>query len=624
MKLEYFYIKGFRRIYEAKVLMGDATFLIGENNIGKSSVLKAIETFFSETQKLSEQDFFKTTDDCTLVNEVIMEAKFIDLPAEAKTWKGFKGRIIEENVGGKNSNCIYYRKTFSRQGNVVREMKCFDKTINSKFSKCKSPNDYISAGIEEDIIKEVFSFTDGSKSIPAKEQEKLELISEIWDVNEVDAKWANNPGGIEGNISIRLPKFLIIPAEYRKDDIEGKTGTLQKMMKELFEDVREISENYKLAQHYLNLLASELSPDDDTKEFGKMVQEINTIIGGVFTETKIHIETLLGDASSITPSFDIEMSSNVRTKPERQGMGSIRSTVFALLRYRENFVERKRMAGVSLRPLIIGFEEPEMYLHPNAAALMREKIYELATSTNSKIICTTHSPYMIDLSKKIDDTDYPKQVLNSFKLEFDSGVGCFISRSVPFNTTEAYRGLQNEEKQYVKFILKIDDNIAKVFFCKRIIIVEGDTEEILLKETVNRLPDNEKKRFLTDYQIVKARGKATIISLVKYLRAMSITPFVIHDEDTEPGAVKFNDPILQSLEDEKYRFMVKHTIEDLLEYPEPSSEKPYRAYEHISKWGSEWKSIPNKWKTAFETYIAPELFDYSVQAGKENNCDSIE
>jgi hypothetical protein len=71
--------------------------------------------------------------------------------------------------------------------------------------------------------------------------------------------------------------------------------------------------------------------------------------------------------TSIKPSFEIEMSSNVRTKPERQGMGSIRSTVFALLRYREDFVERKRVAGIVIRPLITAFEEPEMYLHPNAS-----------------------------------------------------------------------------------------------------------------------------------------------------------------------------------------------------------------------------------------------------------------
>jgi predicted ATP-dependent endonuclease of OLD family len=613
MKLEYFYVKGFRRIKESKIECGDATFLIGENNIGKSSVLKALEVFFSETLKLQEQDFFKIENPKYQDDEVILEAKFIDLLDEAKTWKGFKGRVFEENINGKKSNCIYYRKTFYKNGtNGKREMKCQNKTLNENFTKCKTLNDFIDKGIDKNLIEEVFQDFDKHKTISAKERDKLELISDIWDYDETTSEWFNNPGGFEGVISIKLPKFLLIPAENRKEEIDGASGTLQKTMKELFDDVRDASDNYKQAQHYLNLLAVELDPNDDKKEFGNMIIEINKIISGVFTDTKIHIDTNLSDAkTSIKPSFEIEMSSNVRTKPERQGMGSIRSTVFALLRYREDFVERKRVAGIVIRPLIIAFEEPEMYLHPNASVMMRDKIYELATSTNSKIICTTHSPYMIDLSKKIDDNDYPKQVLNLLKLEKDENLEAYITKSVSFNTSEAYKKLQIDERQFVKFLLKIDDNIAKVFFCKKVIIVEGDTEEILIKETISRLSEEKRKQFFSNYQVVKARGKATIISLVKYLKSLSIMPFVIHDKDLVDGATKFNIPILEALDDiESNRFVVENTIEDILGYPEPSNDKPYKVYKYISEnWGENWNDVQQNWRVIFETRIAKELFE---------------
>ncbi len=613
MKLEYFYIKGYRRINEAKIEFGDATFLIGENNIGKSSVLKALEVFFSETLKLQEQDFFKIDHPEYQDEEVILEAKFIDLLDEAKMWKGFKGRIFEETINKKKSNCIYYRKTFYKNGtNGKREMKCQNKTLNTNFEKCKTLDDFIENGIDIKLIEEIFQDLDKSKNITAKEKDKLELISDIWDYDESTSDWFNNPGGFEGVISIKLPKFLLIPAENRKEEIDGSGGTLQKTMKELFDDVRDASENYKHAQHYLNLLAVELDPNDDKKEFGNMIIEINKIIRGVFTDTQIHIDTNLSDAkTSIKPSFDIEMSSNVRTKPERQGMGSIRSTVFALLRYREDFVERKRVSGIVIRPLIIGFEEPEMYLHPNASIMMRNQIYELATSTNSKIICTTHSPYMIDLSKKIDDNNYPKQVLNLLKLENNETLKAYISKSISFNTSEAYINLLADEKQFVKFLLKIDDSISKVFFCKKVIIVEGDTEEIILKETVSRLPEEKQKLFYSNYQVVKARGKATIISLVKYLKYLSITPFVIHDKDLVEGATKFNTPILEALDNvESNRFVVENTIEDILGYPEPSNDKPYKAYKYISEnWGENWGDVQKNWREIFETKIAKELFE---------------
>lgn len=611
MKLDYFYIKGFRRLKEAKIICGDATFLIGENNIGKSSVLKALEIFFSDGGKITEQDFFMNTDTGFQADEIILEAKFIDVPEEANNWRGFKGRIIKESINNIPNNTFYYRKTFARNGGFQRQMKTFSKSVKQKYSGCKNLNEFIVAGIEEELLNEIFPENDKGKNLTPKEKEKLELISELWDVNETNNDWDNNPGGIEGNIIIRLPKYLLIPAEHRKGEIEDSNGTLQKMMKDLFEDVRDTSDNYKEAQKYLNLLSEELDPADENKEFGKMLRDINSIIGGIFADTKIHIGTNLSDpSSSIKPSFDIEISSNVRTKPERQGMGSLRSTVFALLRYRENFAERKRAEGVELRPIIIGFEEPEMYLHPNAAALMRDKIYELATSSHSKIICTTHSPYMIDLSKKIDEAEYPKQVLNLFKLELDEVLNFLVCKSTAFNTTEAYRNLQNEEKHFVKFLLRLDDNIAKIFFCKKVIIVEGDTEELLLKETIERLSPARRKFFLATYQIIKAHGKATIISLVRYLKALTINPFVIHDHDTLEGAIVFNQPILEALDnDETKRFVVINTIEDILGYEQPTAEKPYKAYLHIKNtWPHNWEGVQENWRIIFSEKIAPELF----------------
>lgn len=611
MKLEYFYVKGFRRIKESKILCGDATFLIGENNIGKSSILKAMEHFFSDGVKLSDQDFFMIAETGFQVEEIIFEAKFIELPSEANTWRGFKGRVIKETINETEVNTIYYRKIFNRNGSLKREMKTFSKSLKEGFATCRNLNEFIAAGIEEQIIDEIFLDYDKSKNLTGKEKEKLELISELWEVDETSNDWANNPSGIEGNIIIRLPKYLLIPAEHKKGEIDDSNGTLQKTMRELFEDVRDSSENYKEAQKYLNLLAEELDPSDEDKEFGKMLRDLNNIIGGIFADTQIHIGTNLSDPSSaIKPSFEIEMSSNVRTKPERQGMGSLRSTVFALLRYRENFVERKRAEGVELRPIIIGFEEPEMYLHPNAAALMRDKIYELAISSHSKIICTTHSPYMIDLSRKIDEAEYPKQVLNLFKLELDDVLNALVCKSIAFNTTKAYIDLQSDEKDFVKFLLRLDDHIAKIFFCRKVIIVEGDTEELLIKETIERLTPARRKMFLASYQIVKARGKATIISLVKYLRALTIDPFVIHDHDTEQGAIIFNQPILEALgNDENKRFVVVNTIEDILGYLPPSAEKPFKAYQHIKNtWGEDWEGVQENWRVIFTERIAPELF----------------
>lgn len=95
------------------------------------------------------------------------------------------------------------------------------------------------------------------------------------------------------------------------------------------------------------------------------------------------------------------------------------------------------------------------------------------------------------------------------------------------------------------------------------------------------------------------------------MKALSITPFVIHDKDTEGGAIKFNNPIVAALDhNENKRYMVVNTIEDVLGYSEPPSEKPYTAYKHITaNWGDSWVDIPENWRAVFEKRMAKDLFD---------------
>src|SRR5699024_5038815 len=120
------------------------------------------------------------------------------------------------------------------------------------------------------------------------------------------------------------------------------------------------------------------------------------------------------------------------------------------------------------------------------------------------------SPYMIDLSRKAN------QVLNSFYLS-NTYIGKEIEKAVeivystPFNVSKAFTDLQEEDRSYVKMLLKMDDSITKVFFTKNVLVVEGDTEEIVIRETLSRMPEKMYKEFSYNWEIVKARGKATII-----------------------------------------------------------------------------------------------------------------
>lgn len=610
MILKSFTIEGFRRVRKATIELGDATFLIGENNVGKSTILEALRIFFSTTTKLNEQDYFYNLDNDYREDNIIFTAKFIDLPEESYSWRGFVGRVFREEINEKQDNVIYYKKTFPKEQNVIREMRTKNKTLKKEFTSSKNLNDFIANGVEEDKINSIFKNFPKNENLKKAQKELLELIPDIWNIDEQNVNWVVNPGGIEGNISIRLPKYISIPPNDNIHEINSKNGALQSIMLELFEDVRGNSVNYQEAQKHLDLLAAELDPEDQEQEFGKMIGEVNQIVSDIFTETKLHVDTDLTDPqSAIRPSFNVEMSSNVRTTPDRQGSGLIRSAVFALLRYREKFVEERKSKGEYLRTLLIGFEEPELYLHPNAASLMRNKIYDLATSTHTKIICTTHSPYLIDLSKKIDSPERPTQILNLVKIEKDEeDYEC--TSLIPFNTTKAYNELVNDDKDFVKFIIKMDDYVSRIFFAKKIIVVEGDTEDILFRETIKRLPEKQRINFLSEYQVIKARGKAAIIPLIRYFKKLGFLPFVIHDRDEKNGATKFNEHILKALDNnEENRFVAENSIEDIIGNNIVVGGKPYSLFKHIQdNWGKNWNDINEQWREVIESKILKELF----------------
>ena len=170
-------------------------------------------------------------------------------------------------------------------------------------------------------------------------------------------------------------------------------------------------------------------------------------------------------------------------------------------------------------------------------------------------------------------------------------------KAIPFNVSEAYKLLELDDKQHVKMLLRVDDHIARVFFTNNVVIIEGDTEEILIKETIKRMSHEKYLKIVSDFEIVKARGKASIIGLVKYLISMGIEPIVVHDTDagTERAEI-FNKPIADALNGKGKIIQMNKNVEDEVGYTAPSSEKPLRAFTETSGWGDDWSGVPENWK----------------------------
>jgi AAA15 family ATPase/GTPase len=587
-------VQGFRRLIDIDIEFNGATFLIGQNNCGKSSLLKAIEHLLSNKQ-IGLSDFYSETDpesgeSVIATEKVVMIAEFRNVNEESTEWKGFKGRTytyaIDED-SGETGVSIFYKKEWEPGKAPVQFLKAYERVIKDEFASIKKIEELIELGISERVVLEAFDKTRGS--LTGKPKEKLDYIDELWNLTENEV-FFKNPGGIPGNVLSRLPRYLLIPAEAGEYELSKPTGTLQKTLKELFKEVRDKSQNYEQAQGFLNSLASELDPQDQSSDFGKMLSQLNTVMSSVFPESSVHVNANLSNPDDVlVPQFTIEMESNIKTPVENQGTGMIRSAVFSLLRFRKMWEEQRNVQNE--RGLIICFEEPEIFLHPSAANQMRNTIYELV-SENSQIVASTHSPYMIDLSRK------PRQNLVRF---FKESIG---SRTINFSVSDAFNNLQEDDKSYVKMVLKIDDYVARAFFSNRTILVEGDTEDIIIRETTNRLPKEIYDSVISNCEVIKGRGKPVLKSLILYLKAVGIEPVVMHDSDSGvAGAVVHNEPIRLALNNDDNLIVLERCMEDILDYPAPSSEKPYKAYKETVSWGEAYEDVPKKWRDIYESLV---------------------
>jgi putative ATP-dependent endonuclease of OLD family len=583
-------INGYKRLKDVTICFGDATFLIGPNNAGKSSVLQALQCLLSDKKNLDEACFYSEADDAggkvVLSQEVILEAEIRDVPEDAAQWRGFRGRIFDYDPmdSGETGKAIFYRKTFPLGKPVVIEIKSKTRTLKPEFLKSKTRKDLIDAGANAEQIVEAFP-VEGKVS-----SSDLVQIDDLWDITDEDI-WDRNPGGIGPVVLSKLPSLLLIPAEASASEIDRSSGPLISTLLELFSDVRAQSVNYAEAQRCLDLLAKELDPENRASEFGKMMGELNHVLSGVFADAQLHASVNLSSPETLKPTFSIEMSSNIRTGSAHQGTGMVRAAVFGLLRYRQRWLRQRD--GAEQRSLIIAFEEPEIYLHPSAANQMRDLIYDLSTD-RTQIVATTHSPYLIDLSRK------PRQILNRLYFSNKNAL------SYAFSVTDEYKKLEADDKDHVKMLLKLDDHVSRIFFTQRVVVVEGDTEEVVLKEAIRRLEPGRRHALVSSTEVIKARGKASIIGLCRYLNALKVEYFVIHDRDEGvEGAEKFNPLIAAAVGNQERVLQIEDCIEDVLGYAPPSAEKPYKAFKHCSQWGESWDAVPENVRAIIARAFAP-------------------
>jgi energy-coupling factor transporter ATP-binding protein EcfA2 len=117
MRLTRIVIKNFRRIEDANINLTKSTFLIGQNNFGKSSVIRCLELLLS-TQPMDQKDIRKL-EDGTSCDCVQLTGHFDGIPADVANSRGFRGRVVNGAFCYKKTYPLARRRYFGKASNRI-------------------------------------------------------------------------------------------------------------------------------------------------------------------------------------------------------------------------------------------------------------------------------------------------------------------------------------------------------------------------------------------------------------------------------------------------------------------------------------------------------------------------
>ncbi len=173
--------------------------------------------------------------------------------------------------------------------------------------------------------------------------------------------------------------------------------------------------------------------------------------------------------------------------------------------------------------IILAIEEPEAHLHPLAQEWLARKIYKMAED-GLQIVITTHSPHFIDLMGLEGLVLVRKDSENATQI-------CQLTREQLANYCIASGS--HPQKTSIETILPFYANqstqeILDGFFAKKIILVEGQTEQLALPVYLQKVGLDVTHEGIA---IIPVIGKGNLAKWRRLFTAYKIPTYVIFDND---------------------------------------------------------------------------------------------
>lgn len=372
MKIVSLTLENFRSYRNPVTLsFNDLTVLIGKNDIGKSSILEALDIFF-ENRKID-------SDDVNIEAKAIGEtAKFTlifsNLPDEIDLDAGAKTNLIDEHLLNseglleikKDFTSLAKPKTFiicnhpsNENANDLLSLKIKD--LQSRIKTLGIAWDF-KASVKNEIRKAIWqSF--GTTLIFSKTELEIsqEGVKDIWD-----------------KLAPLLPLFDLYQSDRKNDEKDRE-----------IQDPLKVAAEQALKKHLVALNDIKKQVEDEIAEIANLtIEKLKEMNEEVAKKLKPHFAPELKWADLFKPTItsdDIPMN--------KRGSGVRR---LLLINFFRAEAERKRQEK-NIPNVIYAIEEPETSQHPNWQKKLMDALKELADNGTAQIITTTHSPALASL-----------------------------------------------------------------------------------------------------------------------------------------------------------------------------------------------------------------------------------
>jgi len=180
--------------------------------------------------------------------------------------------------------------------------------------------------------------------------------------------------------------------------------------------------------------------------------------------------------------------------------------------------------------IVLAIEEPEAHLHPLAQEWLARKIHQMAAD-GLQIVITTHSPHFIDILNL-------EGLVLVRKNHENATVVCQLTKEQLAEHCKKHHS--NSQKTSPETILPFYANqatqeILNGFFAKKIVLVEGQTEQLALPVYLRKVGMDVTREGIA---IVPVMGKGNLTKWWRLFTAYGIPTYVIFDNDSKDDQEK--------------------------------------------------------------------------------------